>query len=420
MQIMRRLYTLVWYLLAPALIFRLFMKGVRLPAYRQRIFERFSVIATPVDVWIHAVSLGEVVAVTPLVELLLEQKYRVLITTMTPTGSQRVINGFGARVVHQYVPYDFPWLLRRFFQTTQPKVGIIMETELWPNLIYESKRAGVALFLMNARISDAAYKQYYLFRKFFMPLLACFHGILAQSEQDAERFLSLGAPKDTVQHVGNMKFDMHVHITDPQKYQAFKQQWGPDRVVLVAASTHDGEEELILSGFKKLQQHIEAALLILVPRHPERFKFVYDLSQRQGFRTSLRSQEQSIGTSTEVLVVDALGELLGFYSMSDYAFVGGSLVPIGGHNVLEPIALEVPVFCGPYMNNSKAICMQLQDAEAIQQLQSMELIVQGIIDLHQAPEARAQQVSRASEILEANRGSVARYMAVVDRNIKTT
>lgn len=413
---MRYLYTVLLYLMTPFIVLRLYWKSRRLPAYRQRIAERFSRgVVVSVDVWVHAVSLGEVVAVTPLIEALLERGLCVMMTTMTPTGSQQVVNRFGSRVFHQYVPYDLPWLVRRFFKTMTPRLGIIMETELWPNLIFQAKQLHIPLLLINARLSDKSFKQYQKARWMFKPILNQLTKILTQSDEDARRFVALGAETSRVHAVGNLKFDMPSVVLDSALSTHFLNLWGESRVVVIAASTHDNEEEQWLSRLSILQRAIPQVLLLIAPRHPERFQAVYQLCQHHQFKTGLRSKPETIDSRVEVIVLDSLGELLQFYSLSDYAFVGGSLVPIGGHNVLEAIAVNVPVLCGPYMNNAQSVCDALCAADAMAQALNIDDLIQKLIALHEDPERRFQQQQHAMAVLQANQGALSRCMAEVDR-----
>lgn len=408
------IYSVLFYLSIPWICCRLYWKGRRLPAYRCRISERFALNSmSSADVWLHAVSLGEVIAATPLIEALLAQQQRVLVTTMTPTGSLQVITRFGTRVSHQYVPYDLPSVLRRFYMAVNPKLVLIMETELWPNLISCANRLNIPVVLMNARISDKAFISYQKMRFFFKPILANFHRILAQSDLDAKRFIALGALKNQVHVLGNMKFDLSFKTHDHALFASFKARWGQNRSVFIAASTHEGEEYDLLTRLKWLQSAIPDVLLLIAPRHPERFKTVYNLSCQCGFKTALRSEPEHISNDVEVVVLDCLGELLSFYQLSHYAFVGGSLVPIGGHNVLEPIAMGVPVFTGSFMNNSKAVCEELLKGQAIQCLADADALFEAIIKMHHHPLQRAEQIKNATAILNTNRGAVARSMDVV-------
>tara|TARA_R110002126_G_scaffold177321_1_gene326205 strand:+ start:19668 stop:20936 length:1269 start_codon:yes stop_codon:yes gene_type:complete len=418
---MRYLYTFLFYLALPFIWARLHKKGRKNVAYTQRLGERFSwgsIVSSKVDVWLHAVSLGEVVAAQTLIEQLLAEHQRVLVTTMTPTGSEQVLRQFGRRVSHQYIPYDFPWALRRFFATTQPRVGIIMETELWPNMIAEARTHGVALFLANARISDGAFKTYQYAKYFFKPLLAQFTGILAQSAHDAKRFCALGAPSSHVRVMGNMKSDLQVSMDGLGALFAFKQAWGEARPVVILGSTHEGEEQHVFSVFRALQQAVPGVVLLVAPRHPERFESVYQLACAHGYKTGRRSQQASITPDIDVVVLDCLGELLGFYALSDYAFVGGSFVPVGGHNVLEPMALGVPVFCGQFMQNSASLCEELLRVRAMQQVLSAEQMVKHMGDLHHHVDERTAQIQRATDALKASQGSVARHLEVIRPYLK--
>jgi len=412
---MRKLYTLVMYLLVPVVIVRLFWKSRRLPAYRHRIAERFALSKlAPVDVWVHAVSLGEVVAVSPLVERMLAKNLRVLITTMTPTGSHQVLTRFQSKVTHQYVPYDLPMCLQHFFKQAQPKIGIIMETELWPNMIHQANLARIPLVLANARLSDKAFAHYHSWRRFFEPLLCRFAWIGTQSELDSERYQALGAPQSKVMMLGNMKFDLSLPQINQSELMQLQETWGKHRPVWVAASTHADEEAQLLAQLPRIKQAIPDILLVLVPRRPERFQEVYALVMQQGWNTGLRSQSQSIQADNDVIVIDSIGELMQCYRLSDYAFLGGSLVPIGGHNVLEPIAMQVPVFCGPYMQNSKSICDDLVKHQALQRCVSGDDFAEKLIVMHNHPAQRAQKIANATAVLQANRGAVDRYWAKIE------
>lgn len=413
---MRWLYSIILYLLTPWLLFRLWLKARKLPAYSERIGERFcwSLLA-PVryDVWVHAVSLGEVIAVNPLVERLLSAGYSVLITTMTPTGAAQARRFFGDRIHHRYIPYDLPWSLRRFFKMVKPKVCLIVETELWPNLIHYTVKNKIPLFLVNARLSERSYQNYKKIRWIVKSMLNQFSAILAQSADDAQRFIALGADRARVQIPGNIKFDLEDKSQDSDFYTRLKASWGERRPVFIIASTHDNEEALFLSHLKYLQKAIPELLLLIVPRHPERFDAVVRLSQESGFNTGRRSQPESIGEHNEVVVIDSLGELLAVYDIGDYAFVGGSLVPVGGHNVLEPISKGLPVLIGPQYQNFKSIVRQLQEAGAIEIGESVEDLSECLVSLSQNPEKRDRLVTKGLEVLESNKGAVGRCFDVV-------
>lgn len=415
---MRMIYLLVLYLLLPFLILRLLWKSWGFPLYRARMLERFSLNdhkKQTVDVWLHAVSLGEVVAATPLIEQCLEQGSRVLVTSMTPTGSTQIIKQFGDRVLHQYIPYDYPWCLKRFFKAYQPRIGIIMETELWPNLITAATAAGVSLFLTNARISTRAFRQYQWIKRFLKPFLNQFKFVFAQSSLDASRFIALGAQPDHVKMYGNMKFDLLINPPKNDLLLNLKETWGGARPVVMAASTHEGEENDILKSFHRLQTLMPGVLLLIAPRHPQRFESVVKLSTAHGYITAQRTCLDQLNEATEVFIIDSLGELLTFYALSDYAFVGGSFVPVGGHNVLEPIALGLPVFCGPFMQNSQAVCDGLKEAGGLRQVSDADAWVDELFLLHQNPAIKYAQIEHAGAMLKANQGVVSRTLSDINR-----
>lgn len=414
---MRFVYSFLMYLLTPYLLFRLWWKGRGLPAYRQRILERFCLDKRQnktVDIWVHAVSLGEVIAATPLIDAFLDKNRSVLITTMTPTGSERVHARFGNKVSHRYVPYDLPGVLKRFFRQEKPTVGIIMETELWPNLIYQANAAQVPLLLANARLSERSLKGYIKLKFLFKPVLNQFAAILAQSEDDAKRFIALGAQKELVQVLGNIKFDLQTHTLDSAKFKELKNHWGSDRVAVIAASTHEDEESQILTHLRRLQQAIPTVVLLIAPRHPERFQTVYQLCVQAGFNTGLRSALDTLSNENEIVVLDSLGELLGMFQISDFAFVGGSLVPVGGHNVLEPIAMNVPVLSGNQVHNFKTICRDLEEAQAIALVNTGGELIDAIIKLHTDKELQNRMIKNATAVLENNKGALVKHFQTIE------
>lgn len=416
MSLIRYLYSLFFYLLTPYLLLRLWWKGRTLAVYRQGIAQRFGVDAmqpVAVDSWVHAVSLGEVIAISPLIEQLLQNNQRVLITTMTPTGALQVKKQFGSTVLHRYIPYEYPFALRRFFNTFKPKTGIIVETELWPNLIHYAHQFGVRLLLVNARLSQRSFRGYAKLAWFFKAVLRDFNGIYTQDAASAERFRALGAEADRVQVIGNIKFDLQIKTVNLEPFLSMKTAWGDERVIVIAASTHENEEAQLLSILRLLQQKIPQVLLLIAPRHPERFTKIYDLAVALGFNTGLRSHPSSLQPANEVVVLDSLGELLGFYAISDYAFVGGSLVPVGGHNVLEPIAMQVPVFTGPYLQNFLAISNVLFAEKALIKVQTIDDFLQLLVALHQNPLEKHRLKQAASRVFQDNQGALLRYLQIV-------
>ncbi len=392
----RILYSLLLYLLLPVVLVRLSWKGMRNPAYRRRWPERLGFIQPlpqPGTIWLHAVSVGETRAAVPLVRALM-QRYpgrRLLITTMTPTGSAQVRELFGDAVAHCYVPYDLPDAVRRFLDRTRPDLALIMETELWPNLFHQCHERGIPLLVANVRMSEKSMGRYLTFAALTRATLQQVSLFAVQFEADALRLRRLGAAPERVRVTGSIKFDIHRPPELETQAQALRLAWGRDRQVWLAASTREGEEEAVLAAYRSLKIRFPSLLLVLVPRHPERFTAVVRLCRDAGFAIALRSaqlqllrppgepmdgrgralsgtsagmaevltqslsrqtQEQfSVGPATNILVGDTMGELTLFFGAADVAFVGGSLVPTGGHNILEACAAGVPVVFGPHMFN---------------------------------------------------------------------
>ena len=351
----RTLYTLLFHLGLPLVAIRLWLRARKAPAYARRIGERFALnlpTLQPGGIWVHAVSVGESIAAAPMIRELLKRypQLPITVTCMTPTGSERIQALFAnePRIQHCYLPYDLPWAAARFLNRVQPKLAVIMETELWPNHIHQCAKRGIPVALANARLSARSAKGYGRFARLTRPMLEEMSLIAVQTETEAERFRQLGARPECVEVTGSIKFDLTI---DPQLLvdaRELREQWQAlARPVWIAASTHEGEDEIVLAAHRQLLGHYPNALLMLVPRHPERFNQVFELCQREGFATVRRSSGEPVTASTQVMLGDTMGELLFLYALADTAFVGGSLVPNGGHNLLEPAALAKPVLSGP-------------------------------------------------------------------------
>lgn len=414
---MRFVYSFIMYLLTPYLLLRLWWKGRRLPAYRERVSERFcwdKKEKESFDAWIHTVSLGEVIAAIPLIDELLKKNRRLLVTTMTPTGAERVKNRFGEQVVHRYIPYDLPSALHRFFQRNKAKIGVILETELWPNLVAKATAFKIPLLLVNGRLSERSCHGYKKIKWLIEPVLKQFRAILTQTPDDAARFERLGADKKQVHVFGNVKFDLQTQNIPSDLFSELKKKWGETRPVFMVASTHEDEEKQILSALNSLKSAIPDVILLIAPRHPERFQKVFHLAQQLGFNTGLRTEAEQLNENLDVVILDSMGELLGFYQISDYAFVGGSFVPIGGHNVLEPIAMGVPVLTGKHMHNFKAISDALTQAKGMETVDNAEDLMQKIKQLHQDAGRRRQLIHNATAVFKENQGAVARYVNEIE------
>ena len=415
---MRYLYSALLYLLTPFVLLRLCWRGLRAPAYWQRWGERFGYYSRfdlHDSLWIHAVSVGEVVAAAPLVRALraARPKATLLITTMTPTGSAQVRRLFGAEVRHVYVPYDLPGAVRRFLEQARPRLALIMETELWPNLFHACATRGVPLIVANARLSARSAVGYHRVGALARATLRDVSVIAAQSETDAERFIALGAPRETLHVTGSIKFDMHLPASLREQAQVLRRELGVQRPVWIAASTHEGEEEQVLEAFAQVRVQVANALLLLVPRHPERFARVAALCEKRGLSLVSRSSHLPCQSDTAVFLGDSMGELPLFYAAADLAFIGGSLVPTGGHNPLEAAALGVPLLFGPQMFNFAAISQLLLRENAALQVGDAQALGDGVVLLLRDTERRHALGENGRRVVAANRGALERLMKIV-------
>jgi len=424
--VLRLLYTLILTLATPFVLLRLFIKGRRLPAYRERIGERFGFVkpaAGGVEVWIHAVSVGEVLAARPLIQALLARHGdgRVWVTTTTPTGSARVIDAYGSRVHHSYAPYDLPGPVSRFLQRVRPARVVVMETELWPNLFHACKDLGVPLMVANARLSKRSFRGYARFRHFARGTLAQCSAIAAQSKADARRFLTLGAPQGRVGVMGNLKFDVMIPDDQVKRGRELRSELGAKRRIWVAVSTHPGEEQDILEAHAAVLDAFPDAALILVPRHPQRFDEVWDLIRDSGLRGEQRSRQLAMARvgrplsldDTQVFLGNTMGEMFYYLAAADVAFVGGSLVGRGGHNVLEPAALGLPVLFGPDMSNFVAARSLLMRRGAA--VETTSAMLAGEVAELFADDARREMMGQAGiAAVAGNRGALGRLLGILD------
>lgn len=376
---MRILYNIILHLAFPWIFLRLYIKGRELPAYRERWSERVGSVnstALSKSIWIHAASVGETVAATPLVEMLrLEYPDTpIVFTTMTPTGSDTVLRLLSQKVRHSYIPYDFPHALKRFWSHHQPRLLILMERELWPNLLELCAQKQVPVVLANARLSARSASEYRMASRFMRRMLSNITMIVAQSDRDAERFMRLGASQKALCSGGNIKCNVAFSENLERDGVTLRQEVlaGQDRSVWIAASTHEGEESVLLRIFRALKKTYPNLLLLLVPRHPERFEAVAHLCVDQGYVIVRRSLGDPCVARTDIFLGDTMGELMLFYAASDIAFVGGSLVPVGGHNMVEPAALGLPIITGRHVFNSTHISDLLQESGALTQAHTPE------------------------------------------------
>ena len=412
----RLLYSLVLHGLLPYVGLRLLWRARRQPAYLEHVGERFGIypsrrVGAEGVIWLHAVSVGETRAAQPLVAALRAAYpgHRILLTHMTPTGRDTSEVLFGEGVQRAYLPYDYPWAVRRFLRHFRPSLGVFMETEIWPNLIAACGAAGVPLLLLNARLSAKSARGYARFRRLTRPALAGFRAIAAQTEDDAARLRQLGAANVSV--TGSMKFDVLPPAAQLAAGRALRRRWGA-RPVLLAASTRDGEEALLLDAFARSGP--AEALLVLVPRHPQRFDEVALLAQARGLKLARRSADEDIAPDTRVVLGDSMGEMFAYYAACDVAFIGGSLLPYGSQNLIEACAVGVPVLVGPSTYNFAEAAEKAVAAGAALRVADADEVMRRAGELL-ADEAARRSMGEAGKAFTAqHRGATARAMELIE------
>lgn len=407
---LRWFYTLVFTLCIPVLLLRLWWKGRKNPDYRKHWAERFGFFKPPTrteGLWVHAVSVGETMAAIPMIREFQKRfpELPITMTSTTPTGLKTAQTIFKDEVFQVYFPYDLSWCIQQFLKRIRPTLLIIMEKELWLNCFWICHQQNIPIYIVNGALSLHSLKGYQRLQQMTDQVLQCITAVFAQSKTDAERFLKLGIDPSRLVVTGNMKFDIPLKEGIEAAGKQYRETFGI-RPVWVAASTHAGEEEPVLSAFKQILQQYPDALLILVPRHPERFELVATLIAQNGYTTIKRSSRLPITQKTQVLLGDTMGELSLFYAASDVAFVGGSLVPMGGHNALEAAALGVPVIIGLYVDNCLEITKLLSDAGALIQISDSDALAKAVLQWFLDPIAREQAGAFGKKVVEKNRGVV--------------
>jgi len=419
----RLTYNILFTLILPLIIVRLLWRSVKAPAYARRWAERFGLAKLDAVqrgnrgrwLWVHAVSVGESIAAAPLIRKLRAQhpELPIVVTTMTPTGSERVREMFGSDVCHVYAPYDHPVAVTNFLRRFQPHTLVIMETELWPNIIHYTKAAGGRVIVANARLSEKSARGYEKFPKLGKPMLQQIDCVAAQAENDALRFKRLGVAQEQLQITGSIKFEIDVPDTLVEQRAALADLIEGDRPILIAASTREGEEEKVLLAYKACLSKIPDLLLVLVPRHPERFRAVAKLVQERGLTLVKRSEDAAVSELCNVFLGDSMGEMLSYFSISAVAFVGGSLVPTGCHNVLEPAALGLPVLVGPSQFNFQTICEQLEEAGALRSVADEQALANAIMLLFADADLRQRMGDAGRAVIQENRGALQRTYDIV-------
>ena len=415
----RLLYSLLLTLLLPLILTRLFIKGSSDNRYRRNIGDRLGQITRPlgtIDVWIHAVSVGEVNAAVPLVTAFrkIHSRCRILITTTTPTGLDQVTAHLGDRVVHCYLPFDHPFFIARFLRTISPRLLIIMERELWPNIIHGCHKRSIPVVIANARLSQRSCNRYAYVLPLMRPALAIVSAVAAQTEADRSRLMTLGAHPDHILTTGNIKYDVTVSAKTMDTAQSMRQDWGRHRLIIVAGSTHEGEEAVLIDIFDPLREHYPGLLLILAPRHPERFDAVFQLVKNRGFNTHRHGDGSSVvPPAAEVHLRDTMGELPLLYAAADIAIVGGSLIEIkgiGGHNLLEPCAVATPVLFGRYISDFLEIGHNIVERAAGIQVHDSNDLRDTLKKLLNDAALRNRMGANGIQVIKENRGATQRTL----------
>lgn len=407
---MRLAYRLATYLAAP-LVFAYFLWRSRgEPAYRRDWAQRLGYPPPSVPqgtVWFHAASVGEVQAISPIIEDWLGRAEAppILVTTMTPSGRERLRERFGDRVHHSYLPLDLPGAVRRFLSRTRPRLGVMVEMELWPELLHATRRHGLTMALVNARLSARTLRGCQRVARLFRPALAAFDWVAAQTTADADRLALLGAPHERVTVTGNVKFDQPIDADQVRTGEQLREALGAERPIWAAASTREGEETIALEAHARVRAARPDAGLILVPRHPQRFQAVAELINRTGWPVDRRSDGASERPDSPVFLGDSMGEMAVYITAADVVFMGGSLVDLGGQNMLEPAALERPVLTGPSRYNFTAVSELLAEAGALATVHDADELARAVLRLLDDADERATMASAAADCVRANQGA---------------
>ncbi len=416
----RTVYNFLTYLALPLVLLRLLWRSRKAPGYRRRWRERLgwyshqTMLAPGPTLILHAVSVGEVHAAQPLIEQILAARpgLNVVVTTSTPTGSARVEKLFGKRVYHVYLPYDLPGAVQRFLSKFSPTVLVLLETELWPNLLQACERVGCKVILANARLSPKSQRSYLRVAVLTQIMLQSMDTVAAQASADGDRFITLGLDPRKLQINGTLKFDVAVNQYQLEQAQVLKSTWA-GRPVWIAASTREGEENKVLQAFASVLRQLPHALLVLVPRHPERFHEALTLAELAGFNAQQFSTAMPITLATQVLVGDTMGDMAFYYGLADLAFVGGSLINTGCQNIIEPAAMGLPILTGPSLFNFQAVSELLLTAGGMETVADAETLGARVAALLQHTTVAREMGKKALEVVAANQGATARLCKLI-------
>jgi 3-deoxy-D-manno-octulosonic-acid transferase len=418
-------YVLLTWLVLPFVVAAEAWTALRKPEYRGRLGQRLGYVPAmpgPGCLWVHAVSVGEVQAAASLVQALRTRHVAlpIVVSTVTPTGAQRARALLGDGVRHCYLPFDTPGAMRRFLDRVQPRLVVILETEIWPVLYRELGRRGVPLVMASARLSTRSVARYLRVTSLMRQTLANGVVIGAQTATDVERFRAIGAPPDRIQVTGNVKLDLQIPQAAIDAGRDFRRRCATNRAAWIAGSTHEGEEDAALAAHADARVRHPDALLILAPRHPQRFDEVRAMLRKRGVTFQQRSSGSAPAADDAVFLLDTLGELQAFYAAADVAFVGGTLVPVGGHNLLEPAVLGLPILAGPHTHNAQEIADLLAGSGALTIVESREELTQRVSEYLDDPARAAEAGERGRAAVEQSRGAVDRLVAMIEPLLRST
>ncbi|MBE1300399.1 MAG: 3-deoxy-D-manno-octulosonic acid transferase [Alteromonadaceae bacterium] len=416
----RAIYTLLLHLLVPLALLSLIIKALtRSFDYNQRKRERFGFIAKPErtgGILLHCVSVGEVVAASEIIKAIRSKQpdINVTITTTTPTGSQRVKDIFADTVQHYYLPYDLPWAVARFVRKIRPDTVMIAEVELWPNFIHYCWRKRIPTYIVNGRMTDKSARNYAKFSALFTPMLHKLTGVSAQGQRDFDNYISLGQPQNRLYLSNNIKFDHQLTQQDLDTLGSLRAQLQLDnKKVILGGSTHDPEEQMLINSYLAIKPNCPDLLLVIVPRHPQRFDKVYKLCNKHALSTVRLSQNQAVSDETDVVIADAMGILKASYGLADVTFVGGSFADKGGHNALEAALHCIPSIMGPHIYNNPTIFDALQSVDALHIAHDQATLTQLLRERIQDANLAYSEGKAGKDVVEENAGALQKTLEII-------